>query len=61
MTDGEDEGIVDSKTRALGLCDVEIMTLGVGCGVPREELVWGVHAGVDDGKGEGERVRVVLD
>ena len=61
LADGEDEGVVDGESGALGLGDVEVVALGVGRGMAEEEFVGRIGARVGDWKGERERVRVVFD
>lgn len=61
LADGEDEGIVDGETGALGLSNVQIVALGMWGGMDRDELVGWVLAYVGEGKGEGEGMRVRFD
>jgi hypothetical protein len=61
LPDREDEGVVHGELEALRLGDVEIVALGMRSRMPEEEVERWVFTGVINGKGEGERVRVVAD
>lgn len=50
LTDGEDESIVEREVRILGLCDVEVVALGVGCGMEGQEGIGWIGAGVSNGE-----------
>ncbi len=61
LADGKDEGVVHGQAFALGLRDVEIVALGMGCWVSEEKFIGGVVAGMDYGDGEGDGMRVIPD
>ncbi len=52
LADRENECIVYSKTSTLRLCHIQVVALSVRCGVSKEEIVWRISTGVDDGKCE---------
>lgn len=60
LADVEDVGVVQGEVCALGLCDVEIVALGVGGGMQGEEGVGWVGAGVGDRESESKGVWVVF-
>jgi hypothetical protein len=61
LADGEDEGVVDSETLALWLCDVQVISLCMRRWMAGQELVWRVLSCVNDGKGECKGMWDILD
>lgn len=60
LADAEDEGVVDDQAGALGLCDVQVVALGVRRWVAGYESVRWVLSGVGDGQCQSKRMWVVL-
>lgn len=59
LADGKNKGIVDGKSRALGLHDVQVMTLSMRCWVAQYKIVWRIFTGVNDGYGKCKGMRNV--
>jgi hypothetical protein len=61
LTNSENEGIVQSKTLALRLSDVQIVSLRMGRWMSGQEFIGWIISCMDDGQRERERVRNIFD
>jgi hypothetical protein len=59
LSHGEDKGIVDREAGALGLHDVQIVSLGVRRGMTQDKVVWRVFSRVHHWQSEGHWMRDV--